>query len=195
MSNCGLGVVALTGEPASGKSTVFRTLLSMLHERPVMFKSGLVNGFHYTVARITVLGSYDSTLQHPGTDKLSMAVQPDFNGLLQRWSLDPTRQGWVLLYEGDRLCNQASLNLIKELHLPFEGYALRADPATLATRHTARDNQNATWLAGRQTKVKRLVEEFGFTWLVNESTLDLLANAGRLLEAVKRVQGQLAQPT
>lgn len=188
-----LGVVTLAGEPASGKSSVFRAMLSQLNERPVLFKSGLVNGFHFTTKRLTVLGSYDSQLQHPGTDKLSMAVQPDFNALLRRWSADPERAGWVILYEGDRLCNATSLNLIQELQLPWIGFVLYAPPDLLLQRHAARDTQDSTWLAGRLTKVRNLADQFKLTRLKNESALDLLVNAGILLEAAKELQRLMAK--
>jgi hypothetical protein len=188
-----IGVVLLTGYPATGKSTVMRTVLGQLRERPTFFKSGLVSGFHYGLARITILGNYDITLTFPGTDKLSMAVQPDFNALLGGWRDDHSHNGHILLFEGDRLCNSSSLNRIIELQLPWVGFVLVADQAIINKRHGARDKQNATWLAGRVTKVDNLVCNYHLQPLTNNTAVDTLSNAATLLEAVKQVQATIAQ--
>jgi len=188
-----IGCVLLAGYPAAGKSTTTRAVLGQLHECPTFFKAGLVSGFQYTVARVIVLGDYDASLTFPGTDKLSMAVQPDFNAMLDRWRDDSDHHGQVLLFEGDRLCNSSSLKRIIELQLPWAGFVLTASNEAISSRHSTRDNQNATWIAGRVTKVNNLVSAYNLQPLTNSTPIDTLRNAATLLQAVKGVQFAINQ--
>lgn len=186
-----IGVIAIGGEPATGKSKLMRTLISMLGPVSEPFRSGLLTGYAWTDRLVAVLGDYSPDRVYPGTDCLSMAVQPFFNRLLEAWATDPFRANWVILYEGDRLFNDRSLSLIKTLGLPHKFYLVTACPETLAARHASRDNQNASWLKGRATKLANLVERYDPTVLHNNTGIDLLSNAHLLLTATIILQEEL----
>lgn len=91
-------VVYVGGVPASGKSTLFRGLRSVLFKDAVTFSARTCKG----VARgpYRMLGVFDgSTFE--GTDKLIMAVIDDALRYLDELSRQPERT--VVFVEGDRL--------------------------------------------------------------------------------------------
>lgn len=188
-----IGCVLLSGEPASGKSTIMRSFLTMLHERPTFFKVGLVSGFHYTIARTTIIGDYNTSKTFPGTDCLSMAVQPEFNAMLRRWRSDQARNGYILVFEGDRLCNNPTIDTLNDIQIPWVGYTATADQTLIDARHAARDAQNASWLEGRRTKVKNLTDKYHLTPLVNNTGIDVVVNAQTIMTAVRTLQQRIAQ--
>ncbi len=190
-----IGFIGLGGYPASGKSTLIRTLLPRLRGQAVNFKNGLVFGVIYPQEKLAVLGSYLREERYPGTDRFSMSVQPDFNRFLQEWNDDPARHGWIVLLEGDRLFNNTTLVLVRDvLHLPHRLFTLQVDDSVISSRHGKRDSQDATWLRGRATKVEHLVKEFQPTVLPNNTAIDLLTNTDTLLQALDDLRHDLSLP-
>ena len=93
-------VIALGGEPATGKTTVFNALRTKLGDMKV-FSYGLVRGMFDGKGNY-VLGVFDGSV-HEGTDKLSMAVQPHVVKFLNHLHSKSSRA--VVYFEGDRLFN------------------------------------------------------------------------------------------
>lgn len=111
---------------------------------------GHTNGHTY------VGGIYNGEL-FEGTDKLSMAVQPDAVAFVRRRAGQPG----TLVLEGDRLANAKFLKSMYDFGPGVETHlvVLSTPPDDLLHRHKTRgDNQTERWLSSRKTKVQNLVE-------------------------------------
>lgn len=188
-----MNVVAVGGAPGVGKSEIVRLAIELLREQgfaaePVkhlvqvgerrvpieaveLRKPGLT---------VIVLGRYDEGDKFPGTDCLSMSVQPAVELAVEALSLHAARSGEAVhvLFEGDRLFSKSFL-----LHCAAtQGVIVRpclvrasgdVRQARLAKRGSS---QSATWLKGRDTKIEnvlRWLDESGekVTALFNEPGL------------------------
>ena len=97
--------IVIGGVPATGKTTLMRFFLELFSSRrPV--KHGLVYGY-LLQGNILVVGKYEQEQVFAGTDRLSMAVQPDFDIVLE------SRQ-YNLMFEGDRLFIEKNLQKLCE---------------------------------------------------------------------------------
>lgn len=137
-------VIAIGGEPATGKTTLVREFKSNYPTAP--FKFGQVRGEYNKESNLYFIGVFDGSI-FEGTDKLSMSVQPDFIKFLN-WC-----EG-VVIYEGDRLFNQSLFTL----EYPFIKVVLTAEEDTLRRRHNLRgDSQTDTFLKSKRTKINNIM--------------------------------------
>lgn len=148
-------IVALGGQPASGKSTIAKKILSQLGTY-VMFDYGKLKGHFFKNANVVVFGIYggdDETFQ--GTDKLSMAVQPDaINFIKNKAKLFP---GANLFFEGDRLFTLSFLEVCRKSE-DLKVFVLQADSAMLNRRYELRGGSQAeSFLTGRRTKIMNIL--------------------------------------
>lgn len=142
----------LIGEPGSGKTTLLNAATAgiSLKEFEKPFSYNLLGG------TIVELGKRRDAFS--GTDALSMSVQP----LVLAWLSKATSD---VVGEGDRLCNNsfflgamawAKLSLVHVSVPPGEADRRRKQrAATLGTKQ-----QNETWLRGRQTKIRRILDSW-----------------------------------
>lgn len=145
-------IVLLSGEPATGKSTLARAVMGKLG-LGIPFKDGLVCGTKHHKWNVDVMGIYGSGYGFWGTDRLSMAVLP----ALKLW-IKKQDQNARIFMEGDRV---TSLDFARWLNdeYNYTGISLIADPATIAARHRQRkDSQSDSFLKGRRTKINSLVD-------------------------------------
>jgi broad-specificity NMP kinase len=174
-------IVAIGGEPGSGKTTLMKELLSNYTFIPLYDKVKLVP--YLRCENIYVLGKYEETGYAQGTDRMSMAVQPEAIKFLESLPKES-----VVLFEGDRLFNQSFLehcNNNYDLNIIY----LKTTKETRKERYKERgSNQNETWLAGRDTKVQGILTNFELmpciTKLANEVELDKQNNLNLLKKAV-----------
>jgi len=181
-------IVAVGGEPATGKSTLVKELIQPL-EPPKAFHLGSCHGLSFEKSKLIVLGQYPKHHAFGGTDRLSMAVQPHAKQLLETLAGNPSYQNYALLFEGDRLFNQSFLNFCFTLDLSEAPscaiYVLEASDHTKTFRHQSRgDTQPQSWLKGRITKVARLKAAFPCHCLPSDSVTDLEGNLGVLRKAL-----------
>lgn len=159
-------VVGIGGEPATGKSSVMWTILKTLskEEKPRLFKCGMVRGMYFEVQKILVVGIYEDGQKFAGTDRLSMAVQPEFLKMLHVEQLPFDK----ILLEGDRLFTGSA---IREVGERGKWFILRASPDELFRRHLERhDTQTEKFLAGRATKYMNILAEFPAVKILNNNT-------------------------
>jgi molybdopterin-guanine dinucleotide biosynthesis protein len=140
--------VAIGGVPATGKTTLMEKVMFNLNPKKI-FKYGLLRG--YVVKDIYILGVYNKGETFGGTDKLSMAVQKDYEKFIQK------KVGHCI-FEGDRLFTSKNLcNLL--LNYDTKIILLENDEDTLKKRHLLRgDNQSIKFIKGRATKLQNIKE-------------------------------------
>jgi uridine kinase len=143
-------VIAVMGEPGSGKTSLMKNVMKGLGIGYEVEKHNLVRYHHSN--NLYVLGIYEEDKTFSGTDALSMAVQPDaisFLGTLNK--------GAVVLFEGDRLCTASFLEHCNSLYDTTVVY-LKTDRDVRKERYAERgSNQNETWLAGRESKIANIL--------------------------------------
>ena len=109
--------------------------------------------------RDSVIGVYDNST-FAGTDKLSMACQPDFLRLMKKLSDND-----LVIFEGDRLFNQS---LFDEVDCKI--IILEANNDTLVNRHIdRRDNQTEKFIQSKFTKIRNIVNNNSVKIFTNDS--------------------------
>lgn len=171
--------LAIIGPPAVGKTTLMRQLMLELGGIRSSGRFGLLDYTGVMENRnIFVLGKYEEGEIFAGTDKLSHSVLPDAKRFVEE-----VEDNAVIIFEGDRLANASFLTTCKQRCTglaDFRLVLLTLNPALLKERRDARafeygKQQNPTWLAGRDSKVKNLRNQFdGELWPVDN---DKLVNA------------------
>jgi hypothetical protein len=170
-----INVIAIGGEPATGKSTILRRVIEALGpSEPFVNRDGRAKivGTTHALAKAIVLGDYSTGQVFEGTDKFSMACQPDVYAFIAAISL--SFPNWTIYFEGDRLFNGEMIKWLRaQKSINPKIILIEADEERLALRHIIRgDKQSATWLKGRRKKI------FNILWhhqpvirLVNENEL------------------------
>lgn len=152
-------IIAIGGEPATGKTTLVRSLLAAYPGERTEFRDGLVRGYKFTPKDrpwLLVLGVYDGRDHFEGTDRLSMSVQPSVLKFLHGCDRDLT-----VLFEGDRLFNKSFLTSCVDLVGKDDVLVLSlfADNPTKKARHASRgDAQGEVFLKGRRTKTRNIMD-------------------------------------
>lgn len=156
-------IIGIGGEPATGKTTLFRELLNRLGPQQD-FEFGLLEGHLFPEDEVIVLGTYDGE-QHDGTDALAMTVITDTREFLELAAEHEEYASYTVLFEGDRLFNGSFIESVRATN-SVEGafVVLQAPVHVLDERHAARgtaDTQDDTWLQGRRTKYENVLDEHG----------------------------------
>ena len=143
-------VFAIGGEPGAGKSTLMKEIISKFNWIKVYDEVKLVPYLQYDCNYI--LGKYDEGETFSGTDRMSMAVQPEAVKFLASLHKDS-----VVLFEGDRLFTSTFLEHCVE-NYDTEIIYLETDKSIRQERYKERgSNQNETWLQGRETKIANIL--------------------------------------
>lgn len=145
-------ITMIVGEPCVGKSAIMQRFI----KKParVTWVQGVKPFAHLTCERLrtTVLGRYDEGQQFPGTDRLSMSIQP----VVQQWIIqDPLHHH--VLFEGDRLGNLSMAKFLMHHGFDFMLVVVRAHPHVLEDRRAAERDQPDAFVKGRATKVANIV--------------------------------------
>jgi len=153
-------VIAIGGEPGSGKTTLMKTIIDHYKVEPKYNNYKLVP--YLQKNNIYILGKYEEGEVFSGTDRMSMAVQPQAIKFLSSIPNDS-----VVLYEGDRLFTSSFLEHCidkYELNIVY----LKTDKSVRQERYKERgSNQNETWLQGRETKVANILSNMVLMFNVN----------------------------
>jgi len=145
-------VIAIFGEPGCGKSTLMRRLIREMD----MENSPVNNSFklvpYHQKDNIYILGKYEEGEVFAGTDRMSMAVQPEAIKFLESLPADS-----IVLYEGDRLGTASFLENCNDKY-DLTAVYLKTDREIRQERYAERgSNQNATWLSGRESKISNIL--------------------------------------
>jgi hypothetical protein len=144
-------LVLLAGVPGSGKTTIFCKVIEKLKaDKPFDYK--LVRGTTNEKGDY-VLGIYDgSTFQ--GTDRLSMAVQPDLIKFVQH--LEREGKPVTIFAEGDRVTNHSFIEKFKDQINLLVVETEHIDKYRKARGKT----QPANFKKAKRTEVDRLINRF-----------------------------------
>jgi energy-coupling factor transporter ATP-binding protein EcfA2 len=152
--NMAIKIIAIGGEPGSGKSTLMKKLMCNLGEFKQEFDQVKLVPYH-RLENIYVLGKYEDGEVFGGTDKMSMATQPEVIKFLESLSSDS-----IVILEGDRLFNSSFLEHCVDKYDTTILY-LQTNKDIRKERCKERgSDQNETWLAGRETKIGNILTNF-----------------------------------
>jgi len=150
-------IIAIGGEPASGKTTLMKKV--MRNYAPLKnFTYGLVRGTYNLKQNLYFIGIYDDST-FSGTDKLSMAVQPHFFKIIDKL------QDATIVFEGDRLFNQSLFD-----KYTCDIIVIEANKETLHKRHEKRaDNQSEKFKKAKKTKIANIIAKNKVTLMPNNT--------------------------
>jgi len=143
-------VIAIGGEPGSGKTTLMKRIISFYELEPKYNEVKLVP--YMQKNNVYVLGKYEEGEVFSGTDRMSMAVQPEAIKFLDSLPNDS-----ILLFEGDRLFTSSFLeNCVEKFDTQI--IYLGTKQEVRKERYKERGSeQNETWLQGRETKISNIM--------------------------------------
>jgi broad-specificity NMP kinase len=155
-------IVAVGGQPGTGKTTLFRKFMEGKKWENVE-PAKLVSAMYNEEMDLYILGKYQEGETFAGTDRLSMAVQPN----LQEWLKTTTSN---ILFEGDRVFNQSFLEFAMALpETDLQIVYLKAPKTILEQRYKDRgSDQSEQFLRGRETKYSNLLSNFELMSYITE---------------------------
>ena len=168
-------VLAIGGEPATGKSAAMQAYITHLRAREdpklVHFQTCVTTVFEQH--QLGILGRYTPGERFPGTDRLSMSVQPHALAYLTWLHTSRTPQVRTVVFEGDRLFNLKFFSALRAAGIPYQVLGLQATEATKARRHRLRhDDQREVFLRSRATKVGNVLRVLGAEVMMHETEED-----------------------
>jgi hypothetical protein len=148
-------VMAIGGEPAVGKTTLMFSLIDKADDWVTCKPEKLLDAIYSKKLNTYILGKYEKGSTFQGTDRLSMAVQPDAEKFIS--SLHYENSDVNVLFEGDRLFNSKYLEFISKYDADFQILVLEAKNDIIKQRHVDRnDTQDDKFINGRRTKISNI---------------------------------------
>jgi len=142
-------VIAIGGEPGSGKTTLMWKLVEHFKVEPKYDSFKLVP--YLQKDNVYILGKYEVSETFAGTDRMSMAVQPEAEKFVKSLPKDS-----IVIYEGDRLFTASFLEKMLDLSDLSIVY-LETSKDVRKQRYELRGSeQNETWLNGRESKIDNI---------------------------------------
>lgn len=168
-------IIAVGGSPGTGKTTLFRKFMEdkqWISTEPAK----LVTASYNTERDLYILGKYEDGEVFAGTDRLSMAVQPN----LQEWV---QTHNCNILFEGDRVFNQSFLEFCMSLpDTELQVVYLKTTKEVLEQRYKDRgSDQSEQFLRGRETKYSNLLSNFELMPYITEFSNTNLEEQGKVL--------------
>jgi hypothetical protein len=174
-------VVIIMGEPGTGKTTLVRAVMNLMGEWKQMFTQVKLVPFH-AFGNYVILGKYEDGEVFAGTDRMSMAVQPEAVKFLKECN-DRGVKG--VLFEGDRLTNLSFIEHCLENYDTSILY-LEVDPKTREARYAERgSNQSEQFIRGRETKYANIMTNFQVMMALEKVTHETPADTARIAHIIK----------
>lgn len=151
-------VIVVMGEPGTGKTTLVRSIMKMTGPWTPRFSDVKLVPYHESEGgHLVILGKYEDGETFAGTDRMSMAVQPEAVKFLQACSAGGVS---AVLFEGDRLANISFLEHCLDNYDTTIVY-LEVSKATREKRFAERgSNQSEQFLRSRDTKCANIMTNF-----------------------------------
>jgi uridine kinase len=175
-------VFAIGGEPGSGKTTLMKQIIQNFNLEPKYDSYKLVP--YLQKDNIYVLGKYEEGEVFSGTDRMSMAVQPEAIKFLATLPSDS-----IVLYEGDRLFTASFLEDCLEKY-DLKIIYLSTDKSVRTKRYKERgSNQNETWLQGRETKISNIMTNMNLMFSTFKYPNNTVEDQKHILDAIYNMVG------
>ena len=160
--NC-FNITLIGGEPCSGKSTLVKNIIKDKKINKYFEYDKILKG--YNNDSFIILGLYEDN-NFPGTDRLSMAVQPVFIKFLNNLNSDFNKH---IILEGDRLFKTSMIDFLNKFSKIFRLIILDCSEETKKLRLIKRkDNQTDAWLKSKKTTVNNVKSRYKYHLLNNE---------------------------
>lgn len=173
-------IIAIGGEPGAGKTTLMKRLIEHYNVEPKYDQFKLVP--YLQKDNVYVLGKYEEGEVFSGTDRMSMAVQPEAIKFLSTLPDDS-----VVLYEGDRLFTASFLEDCLEKY-DLNIIYLSTTKETRNERYKERGSaQNATWLQGRETKIANIMTNMTLMFNTQKFNNENLEDQKNTIEAIIKI--------
>ena len=184
-------VIAMGGEPATGKTTLMFKLISMADDWQIVKPEKLLDAMYSKKLNLYILGKYvnDGNV-FQGTDRLSMAVQPDaekfFSAL--EYESNANDHSVNVIFEGDRLFNGKLLDKLSEwFPNSFKVLVLTASHDTKEQRHVDRkDDQDDKFKNSRATKISNIMGSLTLMDYIETMVNENLDDQKNILEYIKK---------
>jgi len=184
-------VIAMGGEPATGKTTLMFRLISMADDWKICKPEKLLDAMYSEKLNLYILGKYaDDGNVFQGTDRLSMAVQPDaekfFVGLAYESNAD--NHNVNVIFEGDRLFNGKMLDRLSELFPnDFKILILTVKDSTLDQRHIDRkDDQDDKFKNSRKTKISNIMGSLTLMDYIETMVNENLEDQAKIIDNIRK---------
>lgn len=176
-------IIAVGGEPGSGKSTLMKEIIQHYNVAPKYDSFKLVP--YLQKDNIYILGKYEEGEVFSGTDRMSMAVQPEAIKFL-----DSLPSNSVVLFEGDRLFTASFLeHCLDKFDLSI--IYLSTTKEIREERYKERgSNQNETWLQGRETKIANIMSNMTLMFNTFKYKNNNLEDQQIILNAIYNMVGE-----
>lgn len=150
-------VLAIGGGPGTGKTTLMKSFMG--HNGWKYCDSTKYVPFH-NLGDSLILGRYEPGVIFGGTDRMSMAAQPEVQRFIGGLVFDssPLGQTKNVIFEGDRLFNSSFLEFCLVSGFDLGIMILNEpQPMEIVRRYQERNsNQDPAWVAGRVSKVENI---------------------------------------
>ncbi len=184
-------VIAMGGEPATGKTTLMFKLISMADDWQTVKPEKLLDAMYSKKLNLYILGKYvnDGNV-FQGTDRLSMAVQPDATAFFSNLSYESNADGHSVnvIFEGDRLFNGKMLDRLSELFPnDFKILILTVKDSTLDQRHIDRkDDQDDKFKNSRKTKISNIMGSLTLMDYIETMVNENLDDQSKIIDHIRK---------
>ena len=173
-------LIAVGGSPGTGKTTLFRKFMEgkkWIECEPAK----LISAMYCEELDLYILGKYQEGETFAGTDRLSMAVQPEIHKWIQTNNCN-------ILFEGDRIFNQSFLEFAMGLpQTDLQIVMLTAPKTVLEQRYKDRgSDQSDQFLKGRETKYSKIQSNFELMPYITEFANTNLEEQGKVLAFLEK---------
>jgi guanylate kinase len=161
-------IIAVGGVPGTGKTSLFREFISN-HTWELVEPVKLLPSMYNKELDLYILGKYEEGEVFAGTDRLSMAVQPNAQEFIETTTSN-------VLFEGDRIFNQSFLEFASSLPVELKILYLKVPQVMLEQRYIDRGSeQSEKFLKGRVTKYNNILSNMDLMEYIiefNNTTLE-----------------------
>ena len=179
-------VIAMGGEPATGKTTLMFRLISMADDWQVVKPQKLLDAMYSKKLNLYILGKYvnDGNV-FQGTDRLSMAVQPDAEKFFSELWYENANVN--VMFEGDRLFNGKLLDKLSEwFPESLKVLVLTASHDIKEQRHVDRkDDQDDKFKNSRATKISNITGSLTLMDYIDTMVNENLNDQSKIIDNIK----------
>ena len=189
-------VIAMGGEPATGKTTLMFKLISMADDWQVVKPEKLLDAMYSKKLNLYILGKYvnDGNV-FQGTDRLSMAVQPDAEKFFERLlnsqvyfdEVSYDKGSVNVIFEGDRLFNGKLLDKLSEwFPESLKVLVLTASHDIKEQRDVDRkDDQDDKFKNARTTKISNITGSLTLMDYIDTMVNENLDDQSKIIDNIK----------